>query len=429
VAEFFTAILCVLVALLVLPAPSVAQAKDSCLECHAALPDNLGVAPEQFAADIHAQKGLTCVSCHGGDATRDDAGQSMSRAAGFRGKITRPQIPELCARCHSDAAYMRGFNPAARTDQLSQYRTSVHGQRLARGDARVAVCTDCHSVHDIRPARDARSHVHPTAVAQTCAQCHASAEHMKGYSIPTDQFASYQASVHHEALTVRGDLSAPACSTCHGNHGAAPPGLASVEFVCSTCHAFQAQLFDSSPHKPAFAAMGLGACVTCHLNHRIQRTGDFMLGTGKQSLCVTCHAEGEPGFQVAAKMRESLARLEQALLRSEEVVGRAERSGMEVGQVRLELLEGRDSLTKARVAIHAFALPRLDQDIAAGLKIAEKTHQAGLGALAERDFRRKGLALSLLTIVAVLVALRLFLRELERTNTLAGSNAGPRQTE
>jgi cytochrome c553 len=25
---------------------------------------------------------------------------------------------------------------------------------------------------------------------------------------------------------VRGDLSAPTCSTCHGNHGATPPGVA-----------------------------------------------------------------------------------------------------------------------------------------------------------------------------------------------------------
>ena len=51
---------------------------------------------------------------------------------------------------------------------------------------------------------------------------------------------------------VRGDLSAPTCTTCHGNHGATPPGFASVANVCSTCHVFQAQLFDSSPHKEAF---------------------------------------------------------------------------------------------------------------------------------------------------------------------------------
>jgi hypothetical protein len=32
---------------------------------------------------------------------------------------------------------------------------------------------------------------------------------MKPYGIKTDQYANYQQSVHHEAMTVRGDLSAP----------------------------------------------------------------------------------------------------------------------------------------------------------------------------------------------------------------------------
>ena len=43
------------------------QTKNSCLECHSILTDNLGVTEEKFSQDIHAQKGLTCASCHGGD--------------------------------------------------------------------------------------------------------------------------------------------------------------------------------------------------------------------------------------------------------------------------------------------------------------------------------------------------------------------------
>ena len=55
----------------------------------------------------------------------------MSKAAGFRGKIERKQIPQLCGGCHSDGAFMRKYNPSLHTDQLSQYKTSVHGKLFA----------------------------------------------------------------------------------------------------------------------------------------------------------------------------------------------------------------------------------------------------------------------------------------------------------
>lgn len=375
----------------------------------------LKVLPDAFAQDIHVRNGLTCVGCHGGDAAAEDPTKAMSRAAGFRGKIQRSQVPELCAKCHADAAFMHKYNPSLRTDQLSQYRTSVHGKRLAGGDARVAVCSDCHGFHDIRPASDTRSSVHPLKIAETCSKCHASAEHMKGYSIPTDQFAGYSASVHHEALTVRGDLSAPTCTTCHGNHGAAPPGVASVEFVCATCHVFQAQLFDASPHKPAFASMGVAACITCHSNHRIQHPSDDMIGTDPQAVCLSCHASGDKGFVVAGKMKDELVRLAKALQESDEILGRVERSGMEISQAKLDEAEGHNALTKARVTVHSFQLKKLQVDIEEGLKIAEKTQQAGVEALKERDYRRMGLSVSVVFIVIVLIGLWLYIRQIEST--------------
>ena len=173
----------------------------------------------------------------------------MSRKAGWKGKIDRKQVPQLCGCCHSNPAYMRQYNPSLRTDQLDQYHTSVHGKRLAAGDTKVAVCIDCHSVHDIRPPSDPRSTVNPVNVAKTCSRCHSDAAYMKPYGIPTDQFAKYSTSVHHEAMVVRGDLSAPTCTTCHGNHGAVPPGVDKVQNVCANCHVFQAQMYEKSSHK------------------------------------------------------------------------------------------------------------------------------------------------------------------------------------
>jgi predicted CXXCH cytochrome family protein len=386
---------------------------NTCLDCHSVLDPPQQVTEEQFALDIHAQKGLTCASCHGGDPTADDQ-DAMSKQAGFLGKIQRRQVPALCGQCHSDGIYMRKFNPSLRTDQLSQYLTSIHGKRLAAGDTNVAVCTDCHGVHGIRPAADSRSSVHPTKVPETCSRCHADAKLMKKYEIPTDQFAGYSVSVHHEALTVRGDLSAPTCATCHGNHGAVPPGIASVENVCATCHVVQAQLFDTSPHKEAFAGASLPGCVTCHSNHRVVAPSDAMVGIGEQSLCTTCHVQGDSGYQVGGQIARQLARLDTAVKASDAILAKAESSGMEVSEAHLEQDQARDALTKARVSLHSVQLTRVNQDIEAGLKVASKTHQAGEQALAERDYRRFGLGISLLAILAVVIGLRLTITSIER---------------
>ena len=402
-------------AILLLAGVARAETPNTCLDCHSALDAPLKVTPEQFGQDIHAQKGLTCASCHGGDPSQSDM-DAMSKKAGFRGKIERSQVPALCGKCHADAAYMKQYNPSLRTDQFSQYQTSVHGKLLAKGDTKVAVCTDCHGVHDLLPARDTRSTVHPLNVAHTCARCHADANYMKGYRIATDQFAGYSASVHHQALAVRGDLSAPTCTTCHGNHGAAPPGVNTVQNVCSTCHVFQAQLFDTSPHKAAFAATSLPGCVTCHSNHRVVHPSDAMLGDGPQSVCTNCHTAGDTGYESARKIHAQLEQLDRAVERADAILNRAESSGMEVSQARLDQDQARDALTKARVTIHSFNAAKVNENVQAGLKLTDKDYQEGVRALAERDYRRMGLGVSLLTIVIVLVGLRLYTKQVESSS-------------
>jgi hypothetical protein len=390
-----------------------AQGQNTCLDCHGALDPPLQVTEQQFSSDIHSQKGLTCASCHGGNPTKADM-DAMSKAAGFRGKILRSQIPELCGRCHSDGAFMRQYNPSLRTDQLSQYKTSVHGKLLAKGDTKVAVCTDCHGVHDLRHASDARSKVYPLNVAQTCSRCHADASYMKGYSIPTDQFGKYSISVHHEAMVVRGDLSAPTCTTCHGNHGAAPPGVDSVQNVCSKCHVFQDQMYEKSTHKAAFQSASLPGCVVCHSNHGITHPTDAKLGTGPQATCMQCHSPGDTCDQARADMLRGLTQLDDAIKKAHDVLGVAESSGMEVSQARLDEDQARDALTKARVTIHSFRKDLVDHDLQEGLSIAAKNLQAGQSALAERDYRRKGLGFALVFILISVVGLFFYIRQIER---------------
>jgi hypothetical protein len=393
-----------------------AQIQSTCLDCHAALDPPFQVTAEQFAQDVHSQKGLTCASCHGGDPTKADM-DAMSKAAGFRGEIQRRQIPELCGHCHSDAAFMRQYNPSLRTDQWAQYKTSVHGQRLAKGDTHVAVCIDCHGVHNLRPAADTRSKVNPLKVAETCSRCHSDAEYMKAYRIPTDQFAKYTKSAHHEAMTVRGDLSAPTCTTCHGNHGAAPPGIATVQNVCSTCHAFQAQMYEKSSHRAAFQARGLPGCVVCHSNHRITFPTEAKLGTGPEGVCMRCHAAGDSCDQARVKILAGLMNLDEEIKRTDQVLNRAESSGMEVSEARLQQDQAEESLTKARVTVHSFQTDLVEQDIQVGLKITATAQAEGKAALVERNRRRMGLGFSLGAILIVLVGLGLYIRQIEAKAT------------
>ncbi len=153
---------------------------------------------------------------------------------------------------------MHRYAPQQRVDQYAQYQTSVHGKRIASGDTAAAVCMDCHGVHGILEVKSPLSPVYPLQLPETCARCHADPQHMAKYKIPTNQYSDYRKSVHWEAVEKRGDLSAPTCASCHGNHGAAPPGVNSVAAVCGTCHVMMEELYDKSPASAGIRIHGRG---------------------------------------------------------------------------------------------------------------------------------------------------------------------------
>ena len=357
---------------------SVASAADSCMTCHSAMEEGTKGPSTLIKNDVHIAHGLSCADCHGGDRTSDDPSVAMSKARGFKGKPARTAIPKFCASCHASPDIMRKFAPAERVDQYELYQTSVHGKRLAAGDTNVATCIDCHSVHDIRPVKDGMSPVHPLHVAETCSRCHSDKVKMAPYKIPTNQFEEYRTSVHWEAMTKRGDLSAPTCASCHGNHGAKPPDVESVAAVCGTCHVLFAQLYDKSVHQAIFS----GGCMVCHSNHGIHRPSTAML-VGPNAVCSACHDAGSAPAQTAAQMAAWIDGLDRALKQSETVLARAEEYGMEVSEAQLRLTGGRENLVKSRLALHAIDPAEMRKPIDAGMAIAKETLAAGQAALRE----------------------------------------------
>jgi predicted CXXCH cytochrome family protein len=337
----------------------------------------------------------------------------MDPKKGYLGVPEARGVPELCGKCHSDAAYMRSYDPNLPVDQVAQYWTSVHGQRLRAGDEKVAGCTSCHRAHGVISTKDPRAPVYPTRIPETCGGCHGSTDHMAGYGIPTTQLEEYRESVHGKALFVSGDLGAPTCNSCHGNHGAAPPGVSSVSRVCGTCHAMQAELFSKSPHQDAFEAMEFPQCEVCHDNHAVAVPSDQMIGTESGAVCLQCHDQGE-GLEVASGIRERIESLKAAELAAREVVERADRAGMEVSDAELALIDAHQALVQARNLVHAFAVDPVDAKVKEGLEITKRAQEMGVTALSELEFRRKGLLVSLVFILVMVIGLYLKIRQIER---------------
>ena len=406
--------------LLMLCTLASAQKKSFCIECHVKLDDPRLSAPAKlFENDIHRGRGLSCNDCHGGDPSATTSEAAKDPGKGYLGKPRALDIPAYCGKCHSDANLMKRFNPSLRVDQESEYYTSVHGKLLKTGEQRVATCISCHTVHGIRAINDPLSSVYPLNVADTCAKCHGSSDYMQGLKIPTDQVVKFKTSVHAKALYQKQDLSAPTCNDCHGNHGAAPPGIASVANVCGQCHARQADLFQTSPHKAAFDQQGLAECLTCHSNHDIATPTDQMIGTEQGALCINCHQSGDKGFVAAGHMRSRIDQLIASIDKSNEILSLAERKGMEVSKPKFELKGATDALTHARVLIHSSSIAEVDKIVGPGLEVATKGHQAGLDALSELSFRRKGLAVSLVFIIFLAVLVFLKIRQIESRPPIA----------
>lgn len=350
-----------------------------------------------FKDDVHAAAGLTCTACHTSGAYEAPA---------------RTAIAPLCASCHSDAAFMRTFDPQVRVDQFLEYQTSTHGKRMAAGDTRVATCSDCHGAHGVRRVRDARSPVAPLNVATTCGRCHGDAAYMKPFGRTAAPPEDWSASVHAAALVTRGDTSAPTCVACHGSHGATPPGVTSVANVCGQCHLREAELFRASPKKAIFDAIGEAECLVCHGNHRIEPPSDERVGVQEGAVCAQCHdASGDSGATIVA-VRNGLDAQQGAWSAADALLRRAEHAGMLVDDGRLALQEAREHQVQSRALVHAFAAAPFAKASGEGLAAARRAHEAGEAAMRELQFRRQGLGVATLLILAFLATLWVKIRRL-----------------
>jgi len=84
-----------------------------------------------WQGSVHAENGISCHNCHGGD-PRDFA-NAMSPARGFIGVPKDVAVPDFCGRCHIGIK--------------KDYLASAHGRALGKGGP---TCVTCHGNHAVK---------------------------------------------------------------------------------------------------------------------------------------------------------------------------------------------------------------------------------------------------------------------------------------
>jgi predicted CXXCH cytochrome family protein len=297
----------------------------------------------QFERSRHAPEGVRCVSCHGGNDRSLDAG--TAHGAGFRGRPARQDIPRLCATCHSDEGRMRPYNLPV--DQYALYQTSGHGQRLARGDRQVAVCSDCHGAHEILASRDPASSVYQLNIPQTCGHCHGGRV-LPGGRAHQDVLKKYQSSVHARALFEQGNLRAPTCVSCHGVHGANPPNVGDVDKVCGQCHTAERRYYTSGGHAVARGGKR-PECASCHEAHDVQAARPERLA----SSCAGCHAGDVPRLELGRRLWTDYRTAATEVDKAAALVAKADAIPIQTEDYHARIEEARTYLREALPAAHS----------------------------------------------------------------------------
>jgi hypothetical protein len=413
--------------------------KNGCYDCHSAVNEKQAQISADWKDSVHGQGEVTCADCHGGDPGSDQITKAMDPAIGFRDAPDREGSVGLCGSCHADVATMKASDLP--TDQYAKYWSSVHGQQLiTNNDPRVAVCTDCHGVHDVKRVSDPASKTFALNVPDLCASCHSDAKRMEPYGIPTDQLDVYAKSVHGHALLDNKDVRAPSCASCHGSHDAQPPTSSTVVDVCGKCHTATQDLYLESRHSELQSVAP--KCWTCHGTHDVSKPNSelFFHPTPPEYDCVTCHdlqnhtlrLELEqfedpanrrcdtchhPDSQIYSQIEgisDAVTGAEEAYLDAEDEIQHAAGLGMITADADVALAGAKTSLIQAQAAVHTTKLTSIAELSAAAVAQAEDAKALATAKIDETNFRRAAMVIVLGLILLGVVWLWLTKRRLDR---------------
>jgi hypothetical protein len=300
--------------------PAQVDTTYGCIACHA---DKRTA----FVQGVHAERGIRCEDCHGGDAA------AFTLPAAHRGRFTgapgKVATVALCVVSLGSGIACGGHGLPS--GQVAEYRTSRHGRLLLQGGNQDApTCTDCHDAHKILRPDDARSNVYPTNIPTTCARCHEDQRLMAKYRLPTNQVEQFRRSAHGVALFRDQNFAAPTCLGCHGSHSELPPTVTEIASVCSRCHVLVGQAFDRGPHGRAVPAGKLAGCLGCHANHDTERVPADHIA----SACAKCHAPGTRAHTLGGQIQQHAIQATEDLQAAERAIAQLTLAGRQTGDAR-----------------------------------------------------------------------------------------------
>lgn len=165
---------------------------ETCGACHKNEKEQHLKSGHYFAYVKHNPNVPTCIYCHSKPVTPSFEPDEAKH---------KQKVIDLCLGCH-----LNNPNVTSKFAQtLVSFEKSVHGSAILKGKKEAAGCVDCHGVHDLTKTEAHHSKINRINVPNVCGKCHISISQ------------EYMNSTHGMALK-RGNLDAPGCTYCHGEH-------------------------------------------------------------------------------------------------------------------------------------------------------------------------------------------------------------------
>jgi hypothetical protein len=216
----------------------------------------------------------TCKECHG---DHEILGKLNPVSKTFP-----TNVPDLCARCHREGQKAAVLYKGPEHEIIERYTESIHGKGLMKSGLTVtAMCTSCHTAHNVRPRRDSLSSVNKDNLPATCGTCHHGIE---------EQFES---SIHSK-LVSKTDKQLPVCDDCHTAHKirrADEEGFKlTIMQQCGRCHEAIAETYFDTYHGKV-SQLGYtktAKCYDCHGAHDILPVADPRSHLSHDNVVGTC---------------------------------------------------------------------------------------------------------------------------------------------
>ena len=258
--------------------PCATNVPVDCSSCHAETFDLYFQSGHGQAHYNKVENAPYCTDCHGTHATKSRYDDTSP--------VYRTAIPGLCGDCHREDGKAPQSTELKEVDAYADYSMSVHGLGLTdKGLTVSAVCTDCHTTHNMLKESNPESSIHPTRIQQTCGTCH------KGI------YEQYLRSDHAYTEDEVGK-EYPTCVRCHSAHVISPVGqdkfMNEVTVQCGSCHEETAETYMETYHGKAYQLgyYETARCSDCHGAHLILKQENPESSISSLNLvqtCANCH--------------------------------------------------------------------------------------------------------------------------------------------